>query len=89
MAVFLLVRGPYFYLSSSSAYVDSAFVWHKEYEHHYGEPLGEPERAVLRPGVLRFSRNYSHCRVRVDCVDDLHAPAAKALCNTSLEIAEL
>ena len=83
IAVFLLVRGPYFYLSSSNAYVDSSFVWHKEYEAHYGEPLGEPERAVLHPGTLRYSRNYSHCRVIVDCVDDT-TPGVKALCDTSL-----
>ena len=83
IAVFLLVRGPYFYLSSSNAYVDSAFVWHKEYDLQYGEPRGEPERVALRPGTLRYSRNYSHCRVILDCPDDLNS-GSKALCNTSV-----
>jgi len=63
VAAFLVSRAPYAYLAASSGWMDNNWAWHPEFEKDYGEPLGNGKE--VQHGV--FARNYSKCRVEMDC----------------------
>ena len=52
----------YSYYSASTGWFDKDWVWHKEYDQVYGDPLGP-----AKVDGLVYTREFTHCSVTSNC----------------------
>jgi len=63
IAAFLVIKGNFSYYSASTGWFNKDWVWHDEYGMDYGVPLGDT--VAVGNGV--YEREFTKCRVHVNC----------------------